>query len=94
MRINWLPRARTDVIHVRHYIKQHHTEGAKRVVLSIYAAVRYIAEQPYLGHPGRVTNTRELVVKGTPYIVVYAVTRDSLTVLAVLHAAQEWPEDF
>ena len=94
MKIIWLQRARTDVSHARRYIEQHYAEGAKRIVLAIYAAVRHVGEQPHLGRPGRVERTREMVVSDTPYIVVYAIVRDQLIVLAVLHGAQEWPDGF
>jgi len=94
MRITWLPRARVDVSHSRQYIEQRNSEGAQRVVLAIYAAVRRIAEAPHLGRPGRVARTRELVAARTPYIVAYSVVDDQIIVLAVIHGAQEWPDTF
>jgi toxin ParE1/3/4 len=49
---------------------------------------------PYLGRPGRVEDTRELVVSGTPYIVVYTVLDDLVVIIAVQHDAQKWPDRF
>lgn len=46
---------------------------------------------PHLGRPGRESETRELLVAGTPYIAPYRVHRDRLAILAVLHAAQDNP---
>ena len=39
---------------------------------------------------GRVDGTREMVVR-TNYIVVYAEDARGVTILRVLHAAQQWP---
>ncbi len=41
-----------------------------------------------MGRQGRVANTRELVVLGTPYIVAYVVLPDGVKLLRVLHGAQ------
>jgi len=42
---------------------------------------------------GRVAGTRELVVVGTPYIVVYRIEPAAVVILRVLHGAQRWPSD-
>jgi toxin ParE1/3/4 len=36
--------------------------------------------------------TRELVVSGTPYIVVYLIS-DDVELIRVLHGAQQWPPE-
>ncbi|WP_246526867.1 type II toxin-antitoxin system RelE/ParE family toxin [Plastoroseomonas hellenica] len=46
-----------------------------------------------LGRRGRAKGTREFVLPDTPYIIVYRVT-DRVEILAVVHAAREWPEGF
>jgi len=40
--------------------------------------------------PGRVAGTREMVVRPN-FIVVYAEDAETVFVLRVLHAAQQWP---
>ena len=45
------------------------------------------------GRPGRVPGTRELVIPRTPYVAAYALTRDCIRILRVLHGAQMWPDD-
>jgi toxin ParE1/3/4 len=68
--------------------------------LSVYQAIRdrveMLADHPHLGRPGRVPDTRELVIGRTPYIVAYTVDarRDAVVILRVLHAAQRWPSAF
>jgi toxin ParE1/3/4 len=43
-----------------------------------------------MGRPGRVQGTRERIITGTPYIVVYRV-RHEVEILRVLHGAMRWP---
>ena len=58
----------------------------------IRATVDKLAEFPNIGRGGRVPGTRELVVSRTPYVVAYVVDADDVTILAILHGAQRWPE--
>jgi toxin ParE1/3/4 len=60
---------------------------ADRVEEAVVALLRH----PNLGRAGRVRTTRELVVSGTPFVVVYRVRRDQIQVLRVLHHARRWP---
>jgi hypothetical protein len=52
-----------------------------------------LAWHPHLGRPGREPETRELIVAGTAYIIPYRIHRERLAFLAVLHAAQDRPEE-
>jgi toxin ParE1/3/4 len=47
---------------------------------------------PLSGRTGRMLETRELVVSGTPYIVVYLVS-GGVELIRVLHGAQQWPPE-
>jgi toxin ParE1/3/4 len=42
-----------------------------------------------MGHVGRFSDTRELTVTGLPYVIVYQVAGDTVTVLAVFHGARD-----
>ena len=46
------------------------------------------------GREGRVARTRELVIRGTPFVVAYRVERNEVSILAVMHAARKWPDEF
>ena len=54
-------------------------------------AVEYLLDHPNLGRGGRLRATRELVVTGTPFIVIYRVRLDTVQILRVLHHARKWP---
>jgi toxin ParE1/3/4 len=66
----------------------------QRVAQRILQAVELLAEQPGMGRVGRVPDTREFVITGTPYIAAYQVLEDTLVILRVLHGARQWPEQF
>lgn len=72
-----------------------HSEN-RHAAVSIYARVRQRAEQLerflFSGRPGRVADTRELVVPGTPFIV-YKVYPKMVLVIGLIHAAQLYPPD-
>jgi len=68
--------------------------AAHQLVEHISTAVEQLQRHPTLGRPGRVPGTRELVVVGTPYVVSYRVVHGEIQVLAVLHGARKWPENF
>lgn len=45
---------------------------------------------PQMYKPSRVAGTREMVVHSN-FIVIYAEDAEAVSVLRVLHAAQQWP---
>ena len=92
MQITWHRRARQDLQAVREYIAAVNPGAARQVAQRILQAVGLLVEQPSLGRPGRVPETRELVITGTPYIVAYRVVDDTIVILRVLHGARQWPE--
>ena len=42
-----------------------------------------------IGHPGRLPATRELSVVSLPYLIVYEVDGETVTILAVFHGARD-----
>ena len=46
-----------------------------------------------MGRPGRVADTREWVVKDTAFLLGYLVENNELSILAVLHSKQYWPDE-
>jgi toxin ParE1/3/4 len=60
-------------------------------VQRIQAAVDQLAEYPSMGRVGRVPLTRELIIGGTPWMIVNRVRADVVEIIRVLHGAQSWP---
>jgi len=53
--------------------------------------VEVLARFPQLGRLGRVAGVRELVIRETPFIVVYRIGADAVHILRILHGAQRPP---
>ena len=65
-------------------------QAAPRIASAILERVKLLSEHPMLGKTGRIHTTRELVVTGTPYTVIYLPQPGLITILRVFHQAQEW----
>ncbi|MEZ5451439.1 MAG: type II toxin-antitoxin system RelE/ParE family toxin [Thiothrix sp.] len=94
MLIIWQKGAIRDLDAVFEFIGMENPPAALAVCELIEKRAGQLAEHPFLGRPGRVEATRELVVAGTPFIVVYRVKSNQVDILAVLHTARRWPEAF
>jgi|SRR5579864_2814425 len=79
---------------IRERIAADNPAAAARMVERIRAAVERLAASPAIGRPGRVADTRELIISGTPYIVPYRIKGDVVQIITVLHSAQRWPGHF
>ncbi|WP_136066365.1 type II toxin-antitoxin system RelE/ParE family toxin [Modicisalibacter radicis] len=91
MRVRWLARALRDLEAIADYIAEDNPGAALRMVDRVESCTEGLADSPHRGRAGRVDGTRELVVTGTPYLVIYRVTTSTVDVLRVLHGAQQWP---
>jgi toxin ParE1/3/4 len=91
MRLEWTLKALGDLQEAGEFIAEDNIEVAKKMAERVREAVENLIEHPNLGRPGRVPGTRELVVSGTPFIVVYWVRAAAVQVLRVLHHSRKWP---
>lgn len=91
MKLAWSPAAVADLRAVRQYIRQRDPHSAAQVARRILAATRKLQRFPAMGRPGRVPDTRECLVAGTPYLMPYRVRAGVIEILRVLHGAQRWP---
>ena len=93
MKLAWTDPSLAHLAAIRTYLAEHNAAASARVVARIYDATRNtLSASPFTGRPGRVENTRELVITKTPYIVAYRIAAGRITVLAVIHSSRRWPE--
>jgi toxin ParE1/3/4 len=94
MVIWWSTPATQQLAAAHEYIAADDEAAATETVNHIWDVVDILAEHPYAGRKGRVAGTRELVIAGTPFVVAYRIEKNEVRIVAVLHAAREWPEEF
>lgn len=91
-KLEWSGPALRDLQAAGDYIAQENPQAAIDMAIRVRDAVEYLRDQPNMGRSGRLSGTKELVVSGTPFIVVYWVRKGIIQVLRLLHHAQRWPE--
>lgn len=74
-------------------IEQDSPRAAILVDERIARQIVVLIDHPEFGRPGRVDDTRELVISKTPYVVAYRIIGDAIRILRVLHGKQLWPDD-
>lgn len=94
MQIKWQNRAVSDLEDLQEYISQENPIAAEQVADRIIQAVHLLKSHPGIGRSGRIPNTRELVIKDTPYLLPYRLREGVIEILRVLHGAMQWPETF
>ena len=95
MQLKWTDLADIDLEKIEAHITQENSPiVAIDVVMNIIDSVHLILpDHPRAGRQGRLKNTRELVIDGIPFIVVYRehVSTNCIEILRVLHDTQQWP---
>lgn len=90
MRVRWTRRAQQDRAAIRQYIAADSPRAAVKMEALFNTVIARLAQFPESGRLGRVSGTRELVAHRN-YTLVYKVQKDSIDVVALLHASQLWP---
>ena len=96
MKIRWLRKVLENIEHEATNISQENPAAANAVVQRIYDSVVLLADNPSLGHPGRIPGTRELIVPGTQCIIPYRVSLRSnqIEILRVFHTSRKPPKNW
>ena len=90
MRIRWLISTRDALRRQLAFIAEENPAAAKRLRIRIHDAVRKLRQFPECGRVGEAEGTRELIVAGLPYFIVYHVRDDTVFILRVFHVSTEW----
>src|SRR5262245_53923020 len=82
---------RADLENITDYLARQNPTAALAMWDEIESQVERLRAHPHSGRSGRLKGTRELVVTGTPFVVIYTVDT-TINLIRVLHGAQRWPE--
>lgn len=88
--LEWKESARADLLEIVDYISDDNPAAAQQLKDDIESRTLKLLDHPDLYRPGRVHGTREMVVRAN-YVVVYSTNATAVSILRVLHAAQQWP---
>ena len=89
--LEFTARAIRDIASIEAYIFSDNPRAATKVVATLYKAAEQLENNPTLGHVGRHSGTRELVLSRYPYTLVYRLTTNKIRILAVLHQSRQYP---
>ena len=93
MQLKWTDPAVDDLDNVEQYITE---DNSPSVAIDVVLNILDTTETVLTGHPnagrlGRVKDTRELVIDGIPFTVIYRVQEPTtVQILRVLYDAQQW----
>ncbi len=94
MKLKWTRLALQDLRHLHEYIADDNPSAASRMVTRMQEATERLKNHPQMGRPGRVQGTRELVIAGSPYVVVYILGDSEIQIVAIIHSAMRWSDTF
>jgi plasmid stabilization system protein ParE len=94
VKLIWSPEARTDLREVVLYLAAKNPYAAKALYERIEAIATELIDAPYIGRPGKVPGTRELVITNTSHILPYQIRSDRIEILRIYHGAWRWSKQF
>lgn len=74
---------------IQTYVGRDKPIAAERLVARMTALVEVLRTFPYTGRIGAEPGLRELVLAGTPYIVLYRVRRNRVLIDTIWHGSQK-----
>jgi toxin ParE1/3/4 len=89
MRIRWTSPAAEDMQRINRYLQKHHPQYRQPTMQKLYDKIRALKDAPYIGRPGRIEGTRELLFSPMPYVVVYRVHAEAIEIWRIWHTAQD-----
>ena len=88
MIIRWTPPAAEDMQSISDYLKKHQPQYRQPTLQKIYKRIRALKAAPYVGRPGIIEGTRELLFPPMPYVAVYRVKGQAIEIWRIYHSAQ------
>ena len=86
--IVWSPLALARLREIRAYVALDKPDAAEHLTTRVVAVVEALRNHPYLGRAGAEQGIRELVIGGTPYVVLYRVRDKRVVISTIWHGAQ------
>lgn len=91
MRLRYTRHAHDDLVALFEFIAKDDAPAAQNVSRTIRTGIDRLLQFPSYGRIGDVEGTRQFVVTGVQYIVVYEIEDQTITILRIYHGARERP---
>lgn len=88
-RIEWSRRAQRDLSGIHAYIAKDNPLAAQQVASTLIKHAESLTAFPNRGRPGLGKGTREILIPGWPWFILYRLDEDKVQIISVLHAAQD-----
>ena len=85
MKLVWTKTAIRDLTEIRDYIARDNPAAAAGMAARIIDVSDLFLSHPEMGREGGAPHTREMVIAGTDYLIVYRIRKRKLELLRVLH---------
>jgi toxin ParE1/3/4 len=89
MRLRWTPEAADHLQEIYDSYQAKSPVAAQPVIASIQAGLAQLRQFPYTGRLGLRAETRELILTGVPYLIVYRIRYDTVEILGIRHGARQ-----
>ena len=93
MRIEWAKRAELQFLELLAQIHIENPGAAWRLHRRTIQWTHKLSQFPNSGRAGRMPGTREMFVVGTPFLLVYTVMPEFVSIDFVIHTSQQWPTE-
>jgi toxin ParE1/3/4 len=90
LKLVWRASALADLTTIIGYIAERNLLAAEELQGAIENCTERLPEHPFLYRTGRIDDTREAVVHPN-YILIYRVGADTVEIVSVIHARQQYP---
>jgi len=90
MQVRWTIPAAQDLEEITLYIRRDSEAAALAVAKALFEAANSLDLLPSRGRVGRIPGTRELVVPGLPYIILYEIADTAVQIHHIFHGARNW----
>jgi len=91
MKLCWTPRAVADLEEISDYLVAVSPQAWEQLLLRVERLTEATLDFPLMGKAGLVPGTREFVLSGTPYILVFQLKDDSVVIVSVRDGGMRLP---
>ncbi len=92
MKVVWSQQARQEWLDQYRFYFGRNPEAARRIRQTVMEAVGNLRDHPKIGRPGRIEDTRELVISGTPFVAIYDISPNRVEILHFYDGRQDWQD--